>query len=66
MIHRLSWVAIGRSLCAALRAIAGPTLPLPAPAEPAQAADAQQMASEVEAFVLALHADLIDAEDFAD
>jgi hypothetical protein len=65
MIHRLSWPAIGRALWAALRAIAGPTLPLAPAAHPASAPESERMAAEIEAFVIALHADLISAEDFA-
>ena len=65
MIHTLSWADIGRTLCAALRAIAGPTLPLPPPADTAPARDSERMATEIDAFVIALNADLISAEDFA-
>ena len=66
MFHRLSWLAIGRVLCAGLRAIAGPTLPLAPPVPLAPAFDSECMAAEIEAFVIALDADLIGAEDFAD
>lgn len=66
MIHLLSWADIGRTLCAAFRAIAGPTQPLPPPAHIAPARDPERMAAEIEAFVIALNADLISAEDFAD
>ena len=65
MIHLLSWADIGRTLCAAFRAIAGPTLPLPPPVPAAPAQDCERMAIEIEAFVIALNADLISADDFA-
>jgi hypothetical protein len=65
VIHLLNWADIGRTLCAALRAIAGPTLPLPPPAHAAPERDYEHMAAEIEAFVVALNADLISAEDFA-
>ena len=64
MIHRLNWLALGRALCAGLRAIAGPTLPLPAADSPEQS-DAARMAAEIEDFVRKLDAGLIDASDFA-
>jgi hypothetical protein len=57
VIHLLNWAEIGRTLCAALRAIAGPTLPLPPSAHSAPAQDSERMAAEVEAFVIALDAD---------
>jgi hypothetical protein len=68
VIHRLSWVAVGRAMCAALRAIAGPTLPLASLASVGrrEPSDTERMAAEIEAFLLALQADLIRAEDFAD
>ena len=65
MIHRSSWASLGATLRAALRAMAGPTLPLP-PSEPSGLQDAELMAAEIEAFVRALDADLITASDFAD
>ena len=65
MIHLLNWADIGRTLCAAFRAIAGPTLPLPPSAHSAAAQDSERMAAEIEAFVIALDADLISADDFA-
>ena len=65
MIHLLRWADIGRTLCAALRAIAGPTLPLPSPGRVAPVRDSEHMAAEIEAFVLALDADIISADDFA-
>jgi hypothetical protein len=65
VIHLLRWADIGRTLCAGLRAIAGPTLPLPSPGHVAAAPDSERMAAEIEAFVIALNADLISADDFA-
>ena len=64
MIHLLSSADVGRTLCAAFRAIVGPTLPLPPPAHAAPARDPESMAVEIEAFVIALNADLISADDF--
>ena len=60
MLHRFSWFAIGRALCAGLRAIAGPVLPLPVAAPESPLTDA-----EVDEFVAKLDAGLIDASDFA-
>ena len=61
MIHRFSWLAIGRALCAGLRAIAGPVMPLPATVE----ADlAPLTAADVEEFVRKLDDGVIDASDF--
>jgi hypothetical protein len=65
VIHRFDWTAIGRAVCAAFRAMAGPTLPLPPVAHDVTTHDSERMAAEIEAFVLALNADLISAEDFA-
>jgi hypothetical protein len=65
VFHLLNWADIGRTLCAAFRAIAGPTLPLPPPAHSAPAQDSERMAAEIESFVTALDADLISADDFA-
>jgi len=65
VFHLLNWADIGRTLCAAFRAIAGPTLPLPSPAHSAPAQDSERMAAEIESFVTALDADLISADDFA-
>ena len=65
MIHRLSWAAIGRALCSALQAMAGPVLPLPPAAHDVGAHDPERMAADIEAFVIALDEDLISADDFA-
>ena len=42
-----------------------PPLPLAPPADTAPARDSERMAAEIEAFVIALNADLISADDFA-
>jgi hypothetical protein len=63
VIHRLSWLAVGRAMWAGLRAIAGPTLPLPVTGDPYQS-DAERMATEIDEFVRNLDAGLIDASDF--
>ena len=65
MIHRLDWTAIGRALCTALRAMAGPVLPLLPVAHDVGAHDPERMAADIEAFVIALDEDLISADDFA-
>ena len=65
MILHPDWTAIGRAVCAAFRAIAGPTLPLPPSTRDVTMHDPERMAAEIEAFVIALNADQINAEDFA-
>lgn len=61
MFSRFSWLAVGRTLCAGLRAIAGPVMPV----EAAIAVHpAPLTAEDVEEFVRKLDAGLIDASHF--
>jgi len=65
VIHRVDRTAIGRALCSALQAMAGPALPLLPVAHDVGAHDPERMAADIEAFVIALNEDLISADDFA-